>query len=715
MSVLVSAETVFYLADLTVVPLTLTLSQGENNLSIQQKPMEVLCYLARQYPALVTREQLIDVVWDGNVYVGEKALTNTIWQLRQALTQLGQAELIATVRKKGYRLQLAPQWAPSRSAFPATSANVTDLPTAALLEPAINQPTLTVKGASKWQQSAGWACSFVLLSLLLALQFWPRKDSGFTQISQQQGWSMYPTVSVDGRLLVYSWQLFGQPADLFVQDLTQPAQPPRQLTFTAEDESQSVLSPDGKTLFYSVKSTDGRSCEIRQMSLQTLQEQVLKDCKGQGDVYLDLSYDNRFLYFNGRKDEQGSSLYQLDLQQQPFQITAVPCSAHCAQRVRDIAVDPQGRYIALTRRANRLSEEIFLYDQQNNEETQLTFGHSDIRGLAWTPDGEKLIFSSESHGRSQGYVYDVKNQLQSPIPLDDVSFVSRATQQNAVFFHRDSSVPQLGYVQLNQATAVFPLTAGDLSYQSPDFHQTRAELVYISSESGATELWVADRDLRQKRQLTRLGGMIKYPRWSHSGDKILFVSRDAGSTDDRLTILDVATGKLEFPVTGIRVHGRPTWTADDSAVLLAGNDHLMKFDLSTKTSKDWHKLGVSYIQMLNDQGFFFSKGRGQGIWWQALKEGEPDGKPEQLISGELFIDSYNWVATQDAIIYQQTAPDGVAIRQMQLADRHHQTLVVLPVGQIDSSVNITFDAKEQRLIMQYSPVPRIDIWRWQLP
>jgi hypothetical protein len=40
MSVLVSAETVFYLADLTVVPLTLTLSQGENNLSIQQKPME---------------------------------------------------------------------------------------------------------------------------------------------------------------------------------------------------------------------------------------------------------------------------------------------------------------------------------------------------------------------------------------------------------------------------------------------------------------------------------------------------------------------------------------------------------------------------------------------------------------------------------------------------------------------------------------------------
>jgi len=52
---------------------------------------------------------------------------------------------------------------------------------------------------------------------------------------------------------------------------------------------------------------------------------------------------------------------------------------------------------------------------------------------------------------------------------------------------------------------------------------------------------------------------------------------------------------------------------------------------------------------------------------------------------------------------------------MQLSDRSHRTLVILPTGQIDLAANLTFDPEKQQLLMQYSPIPRIDIWRWQLP
>lgn len=110
MPVLLSNEAIFYLSDLKITPLTLMVEQGDVQRPLQQKPMEVLCFLAEQYPALVTREQLIDAVWDGNVYVGEKALTNAIWQLRQLFSQCGQPDLIMTVRKKGYRLQQAPRY-----------------------------------------------------------------------------------------------------------------------------------------------------------------------------------------------------------------------------------------------------------------------------------------------------------------------------------------------------------------------------------------------------------------------------------------------------------------------------------------------------------------------------------------------------------------------------------------------------------------------------
>lgn len=91
----------FVLSHIVIDPVALTLTAPQQAVvSIQQKPMEVLQFLAQQYPALVSREQLITAVWDGNSYVGEKALTNAIWQLRHQLQQLGAAELISTIRKK---------------------------------------------------------------------------------------------------------------------------------------------------------------------------------------------------------------------------------------------------------------------------------------------------------------------------------------------------------------------------------------------------------------------------------------------------------------------------------------------------------------------------------------------------------------------------------------------------------------------------------------
>ena len=711
-----SAETPFSLADLHVVPLTLTLSQGMASLQIQQKPMEVLCYLASQYPALVTREQLIDAVWDGNVYVGEKALTNTIWQLRQALTPFGQADLIATVRKKGYRLQQAPVLMPA--AVQVLSADNSPAATVAT-----HPPTSPSKASwlrrSGWHWS-GWIMATVILCCSLLYWGWPAAAPGLSQITRQQGWAMFPTVTPDGRYLVYSWQQFGQPADLFLRDLQQPDSTARQLTFTPLDELRPVISSDGQTLYYSSKSPRDGRCLIHQLSLQTLQEQTLQSCGRHNDVYLDLSADNRYLYFNGSRDAQGRSWYRLDLQQPTAKAEAMPCHDHCEQRVRDIAVQPDGPYIALTRRANRLSEEVFLYDPQTGRERQLTSGQSDIRGIAWSPDGRQLIYSSENNGRSLGFVLDIHSGKQTAIAVDDMSFVSRVTADNQLYFHRDSSVPQLGYVPLHTASAVFPLSAGDLSYQAPDFHQGREQLIYISNENSAnkngnSELWLADRQLLQKQQLTRLNGVIKYPRWSHRGDKILFVSRSASSLHDRLTILDVATGQLSFPDTGIQVHGRPSWTADDQAVLLPVQGKLIRFDLQHGHKETMTQGSGNYAQMPDERGFYYTKGRGQGIWWQAQQHGKPAGAPVQIVSGDAFSESYSWLATPTQIFYLQAVKDGVEVWVMQLTSQEQRRLVVLPAGQTDLAANLAYDEAGQRLLLQYSPVPRIDIWRWQLP
>lgn len=82
----------------------------QERITLQPKFVEVLAYLAHHYPRVVTRDALITDIWEGNTYVGEKALTNAVWHLRQQLGPLGAGEVIETVRKTGYRLCIEPRF-----------------------------------------------------------------------------------------------------------------------------------------------------------------------------------------------------------------------------------------------------------------------------------------------------------------------------------------------------------------------------------------------------------------------------------------------------------------------------------------------------------------------------------------------------------------------------------------------------------------------------
>ena len=76
----------FTIGNCQIIPIEYAIKFDEHEKqSLQPKFIEVLCYLAEHYPRVIPREELIENVWAGNIYVGEKALTNAIWHLRQNL------------------------------------------------------------------------------------------------------------------------------------------------------------------------------------------------------------------------------------------------------------------------------------------------------------------------------------------------------------------------------------------------------------------------------------------------------------------------------------------------------------------------------------------------------------------------------------------------------------------------------------------------------
>ncbi|MEC8207594.1 MAG: winged helix-turn-helix domain-containing protein, partial [Pseudomonadota bacterium] len=100
----------YRLGSCVINPLENKLNCNGTEQILQPKFVELLGCLVARYPEPITREELINHVWDGNFYVGEKALTNAIWHLRKAFKELDPEQTyIETLRKTGYRVLLKPE------------------------------------------------------------------------------------------------------------------------------------------------------------------------------------------------------------------------------------------------------------------------------------------------------------------------------------------------------------------------------------------------------------------------------------------------------------------------------------------------------------------------------------------------------------------------------------------------------------------------------
>ncbi|WP_144393052.1 winged helix-turn-helix domain-containing protein [Pleionea sediminis] len=80
---------------------------NEQHHRLRNKLFQLLVYLIDKRNTLVSRKELIDAIWDGNYYIGEKGLTHAVCILRTKLKEAGDSGLsIETIPKTGYLLKV---------------------------------------------------------------------------------------------------------------------------------------------------------------------------------------------------------------------------------------------------------------------------------------------------------------------------------------------------------------------------------------------------------------------------------------------------------------------------------------------------------------------------------------------------------------------------------------------------------------------------------
>lgn len=81
---------------------------GEHTVNLGPTEYRMLAFFMSHPERVYSREQLLDRVWGGNVYVEERTIDVHIRRLRKALEESGHDGLVQTVRGAGYRFSSRP-------------------------------------------------------------------------------------------------------------------------------------------------------------------------------------------------------------------------------------------------------------------------------------------------------------------------------------------------------------------------------------------------------------------------------------------------------------------------------------------------------------------------------------------------------------------------------------------------------------------------------
>jgi len=98
-------ETVLRFEDLTLNPQTREVTRGERSIELTRIEFDLLELFLNHPRQVLTRDQILDLVWGYNFDSGTNSLAVYVGYLRRKLEEGGEARLLQTVRGVGYALR----------------------------------------------------------------------------------------------------------------------------------------------------------------------------------------------------------------------------------------------------------------------------------------------------------------------------------------------------------------------------------------------------------------------------------------------------------------------------------------------------------------------------------------------------------------------------------------------------------------------------------
>jgi len=517
---------------------------------LQPRIMHVLVCLAARAGKVVSRDELLDTVWQETV-VCEDALTRTISELRRLFEDDPQhPRFIETIRKGGYRLlATVTPVEPPQSA--ADEARETAAP--------MNSP----------QRRGLAALGLVLAGAVVALLvFWIQgahtaapdqpRILATLPFTSYQGSEVDPAVSPDGTQVAFVWDQ-GKIHDCGLYVKQRDTETPLRLTSSAAALRHPAWSPDGSSIAYAGRR-DGQSGIFVVPAIGGPERRLLYAASR--ITGLDWSPDGRTLVYTFTYDGwRQPCLMLLDVETGETRALTEPTPPNMCDHVP--AFSPDGRWIAFVRYGGRFHEDIHIVPAEGGEVRAITERQRWITGLDWSADSSRVIFSAAPDGRYRLWEVPAAGGPVTWLSTSGemVRKPSLASRADSLVFEElvcDFDIWTVEDQGAGQSWSIpEPLISSTRMDYNPHFSPDGKRVTFLSTRSGSREVWVCDRDGGNPRQVTRFGDrFLSSPRWSPDGRRIAF----SCNPDEEAAVhtLDPATGET----TRVGDPGQYAWFCD---------------------------------------------------------------------------------------------------------------------------------------------------------
>jgi Tol biopolymer transport system component len=395
------------------------------------------------------------------------------------------------------------------------------------------------------------------------------------------GYQTGPSFSPDGEQVAFCWRGPGDGSDaVWVQPVHGDI--PRRLTHARARESRPVWSPDGKQIaFLREVGTGYRSIQVINVT-GTGERKIGEMTDNTAPGRIDWSPDGRYLVTSEMKASAGPSvIVRLTLATGWKQrITAPP---RTIPGDTEPTFSPDGRMIAFRRSTGINVEDIYVVPTpspsselplQDNELRRVTFDNRGIWGHTWSADGRALVVAScragSRHSLWRFPIYGGEpSRLTQP---DDGSALLPAVSRagNRLAYVKDFSDENIWQVALSPGAAARAVISSTMLDSSPQLSPDGNRIAFRSDRSGSNEIWIANVDGTNQRQVTHFGGPLTgSPRWSPDGAYLAFDSRQTGNAD--IYIIPANGGGARRFTADPASDVVPSWSRDGKSIYFASD------------------------------------------------------------------------------------------------------------------------------------------------